>query len=161
MRSEMKAYIYKIFILLTLRKSKCSQLHLWQVRFCFVLSSLHLYKHQFRACSFGFDQNCCCYTFSIPDTEVWVEFCFSGLPDITTTKVRQSFCDFLSKEEKKLLRELVLVSVKLNEQVHTRSPCSSLKMEMTSLKHVSHLRKWARMPAIKEKLETHFLKPTS
>lgn len=44
MRSEMKAYIYKIFILLTLRKSKCSQLHLWQVRFCFVLSSLHLYS---------------------------------------------------------------------------------------------------------------------
>lgn len=44
MRSEMKAYIYKLFILLTLRKSKCSRLHLWQVRFCFVLSSLHLYS---------------------------------------------------------------------------------------------------------------------
>lgn len=69
--------------------------------FCFVI--ITFIQHQFRASSFDFGQNCCCYTFSVPGAEVWVEFCFSGLPDITTTaKIRHGLCDFLDKEEKKV-----------------------------------------------------------
>lgn len=123
--------------------------------FCFVI--ITFIQHQFRASRFGFGQNCCCYTFSVVDAEAWVEFCFNGLPYIaTTTKIRQDLCDFIDKEQKKINIELVSVSGKLNEQIHIHSSCSSLKMEMTSLRHVS---KWYCMRAIKEKLRGSLSEP--
>lgn len=71
--------------------------------FCFVI--ITFIQHHFRASSFGFDQNCCCYTSSVPDAEVWVEFCFSGLPKMTTaTKIKQGFVISLVRKTKSWLK---------------------------------------------------------
>lgn len=136
MRSEMKAYIYKIFILLTLRKSKCSQLHLWQVRFCFVLSSLHLYsinsEHPVLALA-----KTVAVALSVYQMQKFGLSSASADYQISPLlqKLGKAFMISLIRKKKKLVRELVLVWEKLNEQIHTHSPYSSLKMEMTSLRH--------------------------
>lgn len=100
MRSEMKAYIYKLFILLTLRKSKCSQLHLWQVRFCFVLSSLHLYGINSELQVLALSKT---VAVTLSDTEVQFEFCFTGWTDTITAikNIREGLYDFLEKGRRK------------------------------------------------------------
>lgn len=114
MRSEMKAYIYKIFILLTLRKSKCSQLHLWKVRFCFVLSSLHLYSINSEHPVLTLAKTVA-VTLSVYQVQKFGLSSASADYQISPLlqKLSMGFVISLIRKKKKLVREFVLVSGKL------------------------------------------------
>lgn len=99
----MKAYIYKNIYFINPSEIKVLTVAFVTGSFLFCFVVITFIQHQFRASSFGFGQNCCCYTFSVPDAEVWVEFCFSGLTDIILLqKLGKAFVMSLIRKNKKV-----------------------------------------------------------